>query len=113
MDEKRKKSIERRIDSLVDTFDSEELAYYLKLLLEKSYSLTLPSNTSVVHDDCDGDRSQILALMTGLDGDMYIKTNHPYGYLRFRMPFLGGGLSPHVWAALRILALAVEFDKRE
>jgi len=65
------------------------------------------------HDDCDGDRSQLLTVMFSGDSDAWIKTNCPhYMSLRFRTP-LGGGMSPRVRNALLILAMAIKKDNED
>lgn len=65
-----------------------------------------------VHDDHDGMYKGELQITVGPDGDMWISTDPP-STLRFRMPFIGGGMSPRVWNALRVLAFAIELDNRE
>ena len=64
------------------------------------------------HDDCDGDLSQGIILLQGDDGDMHISTDG-VKYLRFRIPFFGGGLSDHTYDALVTLFKAMEKDNKK
>lgn len=64
------------------------------------------------HDDCDGDMSQGVSVSIRPDGDVYVSTTHKEVGCRFRMPFLGGGLSPRVRNALLILAMAIDLDNK-
>lgn len=59
-------------------------------------------------DDCDGDLSQQLSIIFSHDGDAWVNTHVPL--LRFRMPLIGGGLSPRVRNGLLILAMAIKMD---
>ncbi len=52
------------------------------------------------HDDCDGDRTQKLQVVFSEDGDAWVAVHgEPFGSLRFREPFIGGGASPRVRVA--------------
>lgn len=63
------------------------------------------------HDDNDGDRSQGLVVAESPDGDLWVYVQgEPVTALRFRMPFIGGGRSPHTWEALKVLQDAMERD---
>lgn len=63
------------------------------------------------HDDTDGDRSQGLVVAESRDGDFWVYVQgEPVTALRFRMPFIGGGLSPRTWEALKVLREAMEQD---
>lgn len=63
------------------------------------------------HDDCDGDHTQGLEIVTDPMGDIYVCV-HPGPFassVRFRT-WGGGGMSPNVHAALRALADAITLD---
>lgn len=60
-------------------------------------------------DDCDGDLSDGLHILQGDDGDFHISTDG-VKYLRFRIPFFGGGISENTYDALQLLMEAVEKD---
>jgi len=61
------------------------------------------------HDDCDGNLDEQLSIIRGDDGDFHISTDG-VKYLRFRMPFFGGGLSENTYNALLTLMIAMEKD---
>lgn len=85
-----------------------------KFLDSITWPETLKTSTeySRTHDDTDGDKSQRLAVAISHDGDLWIKTWHRH-MLRFRMPGMGGGLSPRTRAALLVLAEAIRLDNEE
>lgn len=63
------------------------------------------------HDDHDGDLSQGLLVAESPDGDFWVRVQgDPIAALRFRMPFVGGGRSPHTWEALKVLQHAMALD---
>ena len=63
------------------------------------------------HDDNDGDRSQGLVVAESHDGDLWVYVQgEPASALRYRMPFIGGGLSPNTWEALKVLRDAMARD---
>lgn len=68
-----------------------------------------------VHDDCDGDMSQVLSVVIGDDGDAWVAADAdtPFSSLRFRVPLIGGGMSPRVRNALLILAEAIRLDNED
>ena len=64
-----------------------------------------------LHDDHDGTFTGILNVLIGPDGDCHTWTDvQPGQSLRFRVPILGGGMSPRVRNALMILAFAIKLD---
>ena len=66
------------------------------------------------HDDHDGTFEGKIMLQVTPDGDMWLITDKHRGpALRFRTPMIGGGHSPHVFSALRILAYAIILDNKE
>lgn len=83
----------------------------LNTLLEGFFWLpSLATNVaySRVHDDCDGDPSEILEIAVAVDGDVHILL--PQGVsLRFRT-WAGGGLSLRTRNALLVLAEAIRRD---
>lgn len=62
-----------------------------------------------IHDDTDGKEAGIIKVVFSNDGDAHIWIDNCPA-LRFRMPDLGGGLSPRVRVALLILAEAIRLD---
>lgn len=85
-------------------------------LLKEPAVFPIPSSTTYerLHDDHDGTFQGRLQVLCGPDNDMYISTDKHHGpALRFRMPMIGGTMSPRVWTALRVLALAIEKDGKE
>jgi len=68
-----------------------------------------------VHDDCDGDASQVLSVIISEDGDAWVAADGETAYsaLRFRVPLIGGGASPRVRNALLILAEAIRLDNAD
>lgn len=96
--------------------DSDDIQIYdnLKLLLKnpiKNLESLSGEMYGVVHDDCDGDHSQTLNLSFEKNG-ISISTNNMFA-LRFRMPFIGGGMYPRIHTALRILCFAIYLDTYE
>lgn len=65
-----------------------------------------------VHDDHDGTKEGSVAVGMAVDGDMHIYTDKAFQDLRFRT-YAGGGSSPRVHNALRILALAIKLDNKD
>lgn len=67
---------------------------------------------SIVQDDNDGDMSEInrLDILLRTDSDIFITTNSDK-YLRFREPWIGGGMYPETYQALRNLIQAIEKDR--
>ncbi len=114
MDGKRFKELKRAVDRLMEGKTPEEVdTIWLLILNSHSPSQVMNKETSfcVVQDDCDGDRDQCLELSVLMDGDFSIRTRGPYegACLRFRT-LIGGTMSPTVWLALRVLALAMHHD---
>ncbi|MDQ3014834.1 MAG: hypothetical protein M3Q73_03150 [bacterium] len=67
-----------------------------------------------IHDDHDGTFEGKLQIQLSPDGDVWVITNKHQGpSLRFRVPLIGGGQSPHVFSALRLLAWAIELDNKK
>lgn len=62
------------------------------------------------HDDHDGEWEGTIRVEIADDGDVWVGSDRFPGMLRFRNSF-GGGCSPRVWNALRILALAINLDE--
>lgn len=64
-----------------------------------------------VHDDCDGDATQVISVSFTPDGDAWVSTlcGRP---LRFRNG-IGGGMSLRTRNALMLLALAIKKDNEE
>lgn len=90
-------------------FSDESLRRAMDQLLEMSTPLPEINLASFsrVHDDSDGDDSQVLEVGMLLNGDICINTDGP---LRFRH-YGGGGASLHTHNALRILMFAMRLDK--
>lgn len=107
IDKKRAAKLKRMAEGIAD-LDQEELDYFLQTLLNTPLPFSLSTGTtSVVHDDCDGDKTQTLDVIVVNNGDIGIQTNGEQ-CLRFRMPFSGGGRYPLVWGALRLLAFSID-----
>ncbi|MFA6183673.1 MAG: hypothetical protein WC682_01060 [Parcubacteria group bacterium] len=65
------------------------------------------------HDDHDGTFEGNLTTFMLRDGDMVVTTDKHHGPpMRFRNYF-GGGQSPRVYNALKILALAIKLDNED
>jgi hypothetical protein len=65
-------------------------------------------------DDCDGDLTEGIVVTVGPDGDVWVNVHcRATQTCRFRMPFVGGGMSPRVRNALLILAVAIKLDNEE
>lgn len=114
MDDKRLKELKRAVDQLMKDKTPEEVDAIWMLILNShssSHVMNTESNFYVVQDDCDGDQNQRLELTALRDGDFAIRTRGPYegACLRFRTS-IGGTMSPNVWLALRVLALAMHCD---
>jgi hypothetical protein len=63
-----------------------------------------------LHDDHDGTQKGVLIINFSEDGDAWVTIDdHTHTPLRFRHP-LGGGRSPHTYAALLYLAEAIRLD---
>lgn len=94
-------SISRALNTLLDSYH---------------FPLTLDLNTrySRVQDDCEGikDHSQALSVIISHDSDVWIFTGGGQP-LRFRMPLLGGGMSPRVRNGVLVLAEAIRRDNEE
>lgn len=67
-----------------------------------------------VQDDCEGikDYSQSLSVTIAHDSDVWVNAGG-YTALRFRVPFIGGGMSFRVRNALLVLAEAIRRDNEE
>lgn len=66
-----------------------------------------------LHDDHDGENVGTIRVKLGNDNDVWFGSDQFVGpMLRFRTQD-GGGRSPRVWNALRILALAIKLDEAE
>jgi len=67
-----------------------------------------------LHDDHDGTFQGRLAVTITPDGDAWVWTDQQAGSsLRFRTKFGGGGRSPRVNNAFRILGLAIALDNKD
>ena len=107
IDRKKAKQLER-VAEKIENLTQEELDYFPKVLLNKPLAFSISTSmVSVIQDDCDGDQTQTLEVVSLDNGDMCIQTNARHTFLRFRMPFIGGGRYPLVWSALRLLAFAI------
>lgn len=89
----------------------------MSTLLEGFYfpnTLAANKHYSRVHDDCEGvkDYSQSLSVIIAHDSDVWI-TIGGFTSLRFRVPFIGGGMSPRVRNGLLVLAEAIRRDNEE
>jgi hypothetical protein len=101
--------LEREVDKLTD---DEKLIH---ALLEKPFwisTLETMKGYSRLHDDHDGTYRGSIYVQFGRDGDAHILSDSEAG-LRFRMPEIGGGMSPRVRNALMILAEAIRLDNQE
>lgn len=83
----------------------------MNTLIEGYYfpqSLSPNQMYSRVQDDCEGvkDYSQSLAVVIAHDSDVWI-TIGGFTSLRFRVPMIGGGMSPRVRNGLLVLAEAI------
>ncbi|HEY4483927.1 MAG TPA: hypothetical protein VI752_01965 [Candidatus Paceibacterota bacterium] len=106
IDKKRSLQLDKIVEKIED-LDQEELDYVLEAILQTPLLFSIPTSmTSVVQDDCDGDKTQTLDVLQIKNGDMCIQTNGNYS-LRFRTPLFGGGRYPLVWAALRLLSFSI------
>jgi hypothetical protein len=97
-----------------DTPERGEVSAQIRTLL-KSYfwieGLEPGTRYSRIHDDHDGTHIGQIAICMGDDGDAWVEiTGDPLASLRFRMPLVGGGASPHTRTALLILAEAIRLD---
>lgn len=93
----------------------ETVEEWLPRLLETPIHLSIKEDVPYarLHDDHDGDFKGTLGVCMLPDQDMVVTTSGRYEeVLRFRTS-LGGGMSPRVWNALRILALAIKLDNQE
>ena len=62
-------------------------------------------------DDCDGDLSSGIGVVVDAQGDVWVETvSKSLESCRYRMPLIGGGMSPRVRNALVLLALAIKLD---
>jgi len=98
--------------------DIEAIEAVLPQLLE--WPLALPLSRGVgferTHDDHQGSFEGKIQLSISHDGDVWLATDkHGGPMLRFRTPGFvgGGGRSPRVWNALRLLAYAIVLDNRD
>ncbi|HBT80757.1 MAG: hypothetical protein A2568_02445 [Candidatus Yanofskybacteria bacterium RIFOXYD1_FULL_44_17] len=67
-----------------------------------------------LHDDHDGTHAGTLNVLIGPDGDCHTwNDGQPGQSLRFRVPVLGGGMSPRVRNALMMLAFAIKLDNED
>lgn len=69
---------------------------------------------TITPDDIDGDdrSNSEMTLFLRSDMDIFIKTDNVYhNPLRFREPWVGGGMYPKTYEALRNLLKAIEEDK--
>ncbi len=89
----------------------EKIADQLPAILNSPLPIALSDEKPYcrLHDDHDGTFVGELSVSLSRDGDVWISTS-PGHTLRFRMPMISGGMSPHTFNALRVLALAIELD---
>lgn len=96
---------------------TKQLPRNIRQLLEKPTvipGLSLSKTYYRNHDDCDGNPGHGLVVHIGPDGDTWVKTTvPPMSSCRFRSPGVGGGVSPRVYNALKLLALAIMLDNDE
>jgi hypothetical protein len=98
-----KQNAKKKEESFLEQFD-QFLSVPAELPLEAG------SGHERLHDDHDGSYEGRLRVLISHDGDVAITTGSQFGpMLRFRSQF-GGGRSPHIWNALRILAHAIDLD---
>lgn len=90
-----------------------------QLLQQPIMAATVPGEYHSVftrlHDDTDGTNEGQLVVTVACDNDLWIKTTQTHegsNMLRFRCPD-GGGLSPRVHNALRLLAWAIKLDNEQ
>lgn len=99
--------------------DIEAVSERLEEILGHEWQIVTPQLESGVvyervHDDHEGRYDGRLLLQMSRDGDMWLSSDFMAGKsMRFRMPFIGGGMSRRVHTALRILALAIKLDNEE
>ncbi len=97
--------------------DSLEIQALIDQLLEASFFLPDLDSREVQrrhHDDHEGRLDGVLTVAFDPNGDAYVWATDPDGHwLRFRTAFSGGGQSPRVNAALKVLARAIQLDNRD
>jgi hypothetical protein len=97
--------------------DTPEYVKRIRSLLKSYFWIEgIQSRTrySRIHDDHDGTRLGQITVCMGDDADAWVEiTGDPLSSLRFRMPMVGGGQSPHTRTALLILAEAIRLDNEE
>lgn len=93
--------------------ETERVADQLPVILNSPLPIALSAEDAYrrLHDDHDGTFVGELSVSLSRDGDVWVSTA-PGHTLRFRVPMIGGGMSPHTFNALRMLALAIELDNK-
>lgn len=101
---------------------AEAAAHAVAKLLESSFwlpTISTKERYSRLQDDHDGKRWGILRITFGEDGDAWLEIDRNGvddlvdETIRFRMPFMGGGISPRTRQALHVLAEAIRLDNEE
>lgn len=95
----------------------DDIPNLIKSILESDFwlsSLNTMESYERLHDDHDGSHEGVLNVLFTPDADARIWITSAEGMqsdvLRFRMPDIGGGMSPRTRVALLILAEAIRAD---
>ncbi len=96
--------------------DRDELVSWTRKIIESPF--WIPDLETMVpyeriQDDHDGTKEGRMILQISTDGDVWFMTDKHHPSMRFRMPGIGGGMSPRVRNALMILAFAIKLDNQE
>ena len=97
----------------LDSTPTEDVTDQVRALLEANFwleSITAKEAYRRLQDDHDGTREGYLAVGFTEDGDAWVQTTGGMWPLRFRMPLIGGGMSPRTRTALLLLAEAIRLD---
>jgi hypothetical protein len=93
----------------------ERLIKDAKRVLENSFwipGLETKKFYERLHDDHDGTFEGRIMVVITEHGDIGVQTDGE-SLLRFRVPIIGGGMSPRVRNALMILAFAIKLDNEK
>jgi hypothetical protein len=98
--------------------NGDKIEEILHCILESHFWLPkLRSMTAYerLHDDHDGTYTGKISVVISDDGDAWLQVidTEPGFSLRYRMPMIGGGVSPRVRTALVILAEAIRLDNEK
>lgn len=91
---------------------TEDVSAQVRAILEANFwlpDLDVAKGYRRLQDDHDGTREGWLSVGFTQDGDVWVETTGTEP-LRFRMPLIGGGMSPRTRTALVILAEAIRLD---